>query len=76
VFKAVGFLIFGAAFVVALKLNQHFLSGIAFAFAIVWLHRSSSMWRPGGPPSPPPTTDQVAAPGSSFHAEMTARKAV
>jgi hypothetical protein len=30
---------------VALKLNQRFLAGIAFAFAVVWLDRSSTIWR-------------------------------
>jgi len=43
--RATGFLVFTATFVTAMKLNQHFLAGIAFAFAIAWLHRSSWMWR-------------------------------
>ncbi len=43
--KAAGFMVFSAAFVTALKLNQYFLAGIAFALAIAWLHRSSWIWR-------------------------------
>ncbi len=43
--KAGGFCVFSTVFVTSLKLNQYFIAGIAFAFAIAWLHRGFSMWR-------------------------------
>jgi tetratricopeptide (TPR) repeat protein len=63
VVKAVGFLVFTAAFVVALKANQYFLAGIAFCLRGRLAPPKLLDVAPGRPPGQSPGTNPVAAPG-------------